>query len=57
LFIEELLFVETSIAEETRDQNIHSNISQQLYMLIQEVQSLKSKTEQLEEEITRLKNR
>jgi hypothetical protein len=26
-------------------------------MLIQEVQSLKSKTEQLEEEITRLKNR
>ena len=34
-----------------------NNFSQQLYMLIQEVQSLKTKTDQLEKELTRLKSK
>jgi hypothetical protein len=59
LLIEDLLHSEISIAEEANQLVNYSanNFSQQLYMLIQEVQSLKTKTEMLEMEIKLLKNR
>ena len=59
LLIEDLLHSEISIAEEANQLVNYSanNFSQQLYMLIQEVQSLKIKTEMLEMEIKFLKNR
>jgi transcriptional regulator with XRE-family HTH domain len=59
LLIEDLLHSEISVAEEVNHLANYSvnNYSQQLYMLIQEVQSLKIKTEMLEMEIKFLKNR
>jgi transcriptional regulator with XRE-family HTH domain len=59
LLIEDLLHSEISIAEEANHLVNYSanNFSQQLYMLIQEVQSLKTKTDQLEKELTRLKSK
>jgi transcriptional regulator with XRE-family HTH domain len=59
LLIEDLLHSEISIAEEVNHNANYSvnNYSQQLYMLIQEVQSLKTKTDQLEKELTRLKSK
>ena len=51
--------LEISMAEEANHLANYSanNFSQQLYMLIQEVQSLKTKTDQLEKELTRLKSK
>ncbi len=55
LFIEDFLFEENANVQVEDDQKNNFNISQQLYMLIQEVQTLKTKTEQLEKEITIIK--
>jgi len=57
LFIEDLLTTELPLVEESSVQNDSSNISQQLYMLIQEVQSLKIKTDLLEKEVLLLKSK
>lgn len=57
LFIEDLLTTELPLLEEATGQNESSNIAQQLYMLIQEVQSLKIKTDSLEKEILLLKSK
>lgn len=57
LFIEDLLTTELPLVEEATAQNESSNIAQQLYMLIQEVQSLKLKTDSLEKEILLLKSK
>ena len=56
LFIEDLLITELPLLEESTGQKESSNIAQQLYMLIQEVQSLKLKTDLLEKEILLLKS-
>ncbi|MEN9998566.1 MAG: hypothetical protein RI922_1556 [Bacteroidota bacterium] len=57
LFVEDLLTTETPVVEESTAENGSSNIAQQLYMLIQEVQSLKIKTDLLEKEILLLKSK
>lgn len=57
LFIEDLLTTELSLVQESKAQNESSNIAQQLYMIIQEVQSLKLKTDLLEKEILLLKSK
>ncbi len=57
LFIEDLLTTEIPVVEESTVENGSSNIAHQLYMLIQEVQSLKIKTDLLEKEILLLKSK
>jgi transcriptional regulator with XRE-family HTH domain len=59
LHIEDLLHLDASFVEESTQQDEYTslNSSQQLYMLIQEVQTLKTKTGLLEKEIELLKSR